>query len=184
MRIADFGLRIALITALPVVGSAAAPNFSPTFSKDVAPIFNKNCAGCHRPGEVAPMSLLSYKDVRPWVKSIREKVASRTMPPWTADRRYGKFVGERGLTQEEIHTIQAWVDGGAREGDPKDLPSAPRFPSGWQIGQPDAVFEVAEEYNVPAAGVIEYQHYVVPTNFSEDKFVQAAEIRTDRKSVV
>jgi hypothetical protein len=180
LRISDFGLRIALIGAVAVLANAEAP----TYSKDVAPILNKNCAGCHRPGEVAPMSLLSYKDVRPWVKSIREKVASRTMPPWTADRRYGKFVGERGLSAAEISTIEAWIDGGAREGSSKDLPAAPQFPSGWQLGQPDKVFEVAEEYQVPASGVIEYQHYVVPTNFTEDRFVQAAEIRTNHPELV
>ena len=93
-----------------------------TFSKDVAPIFFRNCASCHRPGELAPMSLLSYKDARPWARSIKEKVVTRQMPPWHADPQYGHFANEARLTQQEIDTITAWVDGGAKEGSPKDLP--------------------------------------------------------------
>ncbi len=87
-----------------------------TFTKDIAPIFFKNCAECHRAGEAAPFSVMSYKDVRPWAKSIREKVASREMPPWHADAVYGHFKNDRRLTQKEIDTINAWVDGGAAEG--------------------------------------------------------------------
>ena len=98
-----------------------------TFSKDVAPIFFKNCAECHRAGESAPFSVLSYKDVRPWAKSIREKVANRTMPPWHADPHFGEFQNNRTLSQPEIDKILAWVDGGAAEGDPKDMPAAPKF---------------------------------------------------------
>ncbi len=180
-----------LLGLVAVVGVAtipawagAKPGTSPTFSKDVAPILYKNCAGCHRPGEVAPMSLMNYKETRPWVKSIREKVAGRTMPPWPLDRAYGKFAGERGLTSEEINTIVSWVDSGAREGDPKDVPAPPSFPAGWQLGKPDAVFEVAEDYAVPAQGVVEYQHFVVPTGFTEDKWVQAAEIRSNHIELV
>src|SRR5215475_7215567 len=98
-----------------------------TFTKDVAPILFKNCAQCHRPDDIAPFSVLSYKDVRPWAKSIREKVISRKMPPWGADPRHGEFSNEARLKQSEIDTIVAWVDGGAKEGDPKDMPPAPDF---------------------------------------------------------
>jgi len=86
-----------------------------TFSKDVAPIFYKNCAGCHRPGEIAPMSLLTYKDARPWAKSIRDKVANREMPPWHADPNHGEWMNDRRITDEAINTILAWVNSGARE---------------------------------------------------------------------
>ncbi|MDQ3011625.1 MAG: heme-binding domain-containing protein, partial [Acidobacteriota bacterium] len=106
-----------------------------TFTKDVAPIFFKSCAECHRAGEAAPFSVMSYKDVRPWAKSIREQVASKQMPPWHADPKHsGHFQNDRSLTQTEIDTITAWVDGGAAEGNAKDLPPAPKFVEGWRIG--------------------------------------------------
>src|SRR5574341_1002362 len=107
-----------------------------TFSKDVAPIFFKNCAECHRAGEAAPFSALSYKEVRPWAKSIREKVVSREMPPWHADPHYQQFSNDRRLTQKDIDTITAWVEGGAKEGNPKDMPTAPKYTDGWIIGKP------------------------------------------------
>ncbi|MCI0339287.1 MAG: cytochrome c [Acidobacteria bacterium] len=136
-----FTLIILLSAALLVLPASSAntdrkEKEAVTFTKDVAPIFFKNCAACHRPGEAAPMSLLSYKDARPWAKSIREKVVNREMPPWHADSRHGEFKNERRLTQAEISTIVAWVDGGAREGDTRDLPPAPKFVEGWGIGQP------------------------------------------------
>ena len=116
-----------------------------TFSRDVAPILFKNCADCHRPGELAPMSLLSFKDARPWARSIREKVVSRVMPPWHADPHFGKFGNDKRLTQQEIDTIAAWVDQGAKEGNPKDLPRAPAYAEGWKIGKPDVVLTMQEE---------------------------------------
>src|SRR5687768_11929770 len=114
----------------------------PTFSRDVAPIMFAKCASCHRPGEVAPMPLLSFKDARPWAGAIKQKVASRAMPPWHADRQYGNFTNNLSLSDREIDTIVRWVDGGAREGDPAALPKLPAFTDGWQIGRPDAVFEM------------------------------------------
>src|ERR671931_258993 len=135
--------------ALPAINASGGDKPAPknvTFNKDVAPIFFKNCAECHRAGEIAPFSALSYKDVRPWAKSIREKVANRTMPPWHADPHYGEVKNDRRLTQAEIDTILAWVDGGAKEGDPKELPPAPKFTEGWSIGTPDLVIQIPEEY--------------------------------------
>ncbi|HEY6334205.1 MAG TPA: thiol-disulfide isomerase [Blastocatellia bacterium] len=155
-----------------------------TFNKDVAPIFYKNCAQCHRPGEVAPMSLMTYKDARPWARSIREKVATQQMPPGLADPHYGEFSNDRRLTQDQIDIVTAWVDQGAKEGDPKDLPAQPEFADGWNIGKPDAVFYLPQEYSVPASGVVEYKYFNVPTNFTEDRWIQAAEIRPGNRAVV
>src|ERR1041384_6589989 len=148
-----------------------------TFSKDIAPIFYKNCVGCHRPGEIAPMSLISYKEVRPWAKSIREKVTTREMPPWHLDSHYGKWENDRRMTQKEIDAIVAWIDGGAQEGNPKDLPPPPKLASGWQIGEPDVVFQMPAEYTVPAEGAVPYQYFRVPTNFKEDRYITAMEAR-------
>lgn len=149
----------------------------PTFSRDVAPIFYAKCASCHRPGEVAPMSLLSFRDARPWARAIQEKVTTREMPPWHADRRYGVFRNDLSLTPAEIETISAWVAAGAREGDPAQLPPPPAFTEGWRIGVPDVVFEMPVDYRVPAAGTVEYQYFDVPTGFTEDRWMQAGEAR-------
>src|SRR5689334_1139056 len=126
--------------------TAAADSTGPTFAKDVAPIMFNKCATCHRPGEVAPMSLLSYNDARPWASAIKQKVSTRAMPPWHADPAHGTFRNDLRLNDKEIDTIVRWVDGGAREGDPSALPALPKFPEGWQIGKPDVVFEMAQDF--------------------------------------
>jgi uncharacterized protein DUF3471 len=154
-----------------------------TFTKDVAPIFFNNCAECHRPGEGAPFSALSFKEVRPWAKSIREKVANRQMPPWHADPHYGEFKNNRALSQKEIDTIVAWVDGGAKEGDVKDLPPAPKFADGWNIGQPELVIQIPEEYTYKP-GVDEYQYFDVDPKFTEDKYVTNVEARPGNRKIV
>src|SRR5712692_6989450 len=108
-----------------------------TFNKDVLPILQKNCQTCHRPGQIGPFSMLSYKETRPWAKAIKTAVVSKTMPPWLADSRYGHFDNDRSLRPSEIDTIVAWVDNGGAEGDPKDAPAPVQWaPAGWQI-QPD-----------------------------------------------
>ncbi|MFZ4628145.1 MAG: thiol-disulfide isomerase [Blastocatellia bacterium] len=156
-----------------------------TFSRDVAPILYGRCAECHRPGETAPMSLLSYRDVRPWAKSIREKVVSREMPPWYADPNHGDFINEARLTSEEIETLRQWVDGGAKEGNPKDLPPVPKPRTGeWRNGEPDVVLSMSEAVEIPAEGTVPYKYFAVPTNFTEDKYVQFAEIKRGAPSVV
>jgi hypothetical protein len=157
---------------------------SVTFSKDVAPILYKNCVRCHRPDEIAPMSLITYKQVRPWARSIREKVISREMPPWSADRHYGKFSNDVALSQQEIDTIAAWVDQGANEGNAKDMPAVPNFTDGWKIGKPDVVLTMPEEYTIAAEGSDEYINLTIPTNFKEDVWVQAAEIHPGNKRIV
>jgi mono/diheme cytochrome c family protein len=161
---------------------SAAPEV--TFNKDVAPIFFKNCAECHRPGESAPFSALTYKDARPWAKSIREKVLSREMPPWHADAQTGEWSNDRRLTLEQIETIKTWVDQGAKEGDPKALPPAPKFIDGWTIGKPDLVLTMPQEFTLEASGPDEYQYFEIETNFSEDKYVQMSEARPGNRKIV
>jgi hypothetical protein len=170
-----------LLVSGPTVTTTSENNV--TFTKDVAPIFYKNCTGCHRPGEIAPMSLLTYNDARPWAKSIREKVANRDMPPWHADPKYGEWRNDRRISQEAINTILAWVNNGAKEGDPKDLPPMPEYTHGWRIGKPDQTFS-APEQSVPAEGVVDYQYLSVPTNFKEDHYITSAEIRSSAHAVV
>ncbi len=155
-----------------------------TFTKDVAPILYKSCAECHRPGEIAPMSLLSYQEARPWARSIRERVVERSMPPWSADPKYGHWANDPRLSQKEIDTIVEWVNAGAPKGDDKDLPPTPKFTDGWTIGTPDVVLEMQQEYTVPADGTIPYLYFTMPTGFTEDKWIQAMEIRPGNRSVV
>jgi hypothetical protein len=163
-------------------GQSAPAN--PTYTKDVAPILFKNCTSCHRPGEIAPMSLLTYEDVRPHAKDIRDEVSEGHMPPWHADAPKGTFLNERGLTDAEKKVLIAWANTGATRGDPKDLPPAPVYPEGWAIGKPDVVFEMQEDYEVPAEGVIEYEYFYLPTNFTEPKWIQAIELRPGNREVV
>jgi hypothetical protein len=169
---------------LSLESSGATSAATVMYSKDVAPIIQKNCVVCHRPGEVAPMSFTSYKEVRPWAKAIREKVVTRAMPPWFADPAHGEFSNDPRLSQKDIDTLVAWVEGGAKEGDPNDSPPNPKFTEGWQIGKPDVVLSMPVEYGVPAEGVIPYKYFAVPTNFTEDRYVQFAEIRQGNRRIV
>ncbi|HSO74324.1 MAG TPA: DUF3471 domain-containing protein [Blastocatellia bacterium] len=180
----SLALFICLVASTSIQASDAKKSAPVTFSKDVAPILFKNCADCHRPGELAPMSLLSFKEARPWARSIREKVVSRVMPPWHADEKYGKFGNDKRLSQQEIDTIAAWVDQGAKEGNPRDLPPAPTYADGWKIGKPDVVLTMQEEYTLAAAGSDEYINFTIPTSFKEDVWVQAAEVHPGNKRVV
>ena len=161
---------------------AAAPQV--TFHKDVEPILQKHCQECHRPGEIAPFSLLSYKDARPWAKAMRADILTKKMPPWFADPKYGHFVNDRSLSAEEVATLVSWVDTGAREGDMKDAPKALAFVDGWNIQKPDVVLGMSEAFHLPAKGDIPYQYVVLPTQFTEDKWVQMAEARPSDRSVV
>src|ERR1700738_805468 len=157
---------------------------TPVFSKDIAPILYQHCASCHRAGQIAPMSLLSYDEVRPWAASIREKVATGAMPPWHSVAPSGQFSNDRRLGDAGKELILRWVAAGAPKGNVKDLPPLPAFTENWQIGKPDAVIRMPEPYIVPASGVIAYQNFTVPTNFTEDKWVQAIEVRPGARSVV
>jgi hypothetical protein len=130
------------------------------------------------------MSLLTYQEVRPWARSIRERVLEGSMPPWSADPKYGHWANDPRLSQEEKDTISNWVVAGAPKGDDKDLPPVPKFTEGWTIGKPDVVIEMPEEYTVPADGTVPYLYFSMPTNFTEDKWIQAMEIRPGNRSVV
>ena len=182
-RYGAFAFIICSFFAMGVFASGPAET-KVTFTKDVAPIFYNRCVECHRAGEVAPMALISYNDARPWAKAIRQKVVDRSMPPWLASAENAHFKNERRLSQKEIDTITAWVDAGAPKGSDADLPAPPKFEQGWAIGKPDAVISLDEEVAVPAEGVIPYKYLTVQTNFNEDKWVQAAELRAGNRKVV
>ena len=155
-----------------------------TFNKDVLPVLQKNCQTCHRPGEIGPMPLLTYEGTRPWAKSIRAAVLSRKMPPWFADPRYGHFANDRSLSQSDINTLAAWADAGAPEGNSKDKPAPVEWREGWNIPTPDLVVEMPVEVEVPAKGTVEYTYMIVPTGFTEDKWVQDLEVRPGNRAVV
>jgi hypothetical protein len=175
-----------LLALCVVVSAAMAATNSPstvTFNKDVLPILQKNCQTCHRPGEVAPMPLLNYKETRPWAKAIKTAVATRKMPPWFADPGYGHFTNERRLTDAEIATLVSWVDNGAAEGDAKDAPAPLKWREGWNI-QPDIIVEMPVAFDVPATGILDYDYFVVKTNFPEDLWVKAVELRPGDRRVI
>ncbi len=178
-----FALLVAGLLTVLLLVSAQTPAV-PTFSKDVAPILYKNCVSCHRPGEIAPMSLLTYEQARPYARSIVQHIQLGTMPPWHAEAPAGIFANERRLSAEDKQTLIQWANGSAPQGDSKDLPPLPVFPEGWTIGTPDAIVAMTKPYDVPATGTIDYQYFSIPTAFSEDKWVQAIEIRPGVRSVV
>src|SRR5229473_1941868 len=134
-------LFLLLVFALPSLASV-------TFTKDVAPIFYKHCVSCHRPNDIAPMSLLTYKLARPWAQAVKEAVLTRKMPPWHADPKYGTFANDARLSDDEIGKIKEWADSGAAEGDPKDMPAAPVSSDEWRLGKPDVIFQIPEDHVV------------------------------------
>ena len=162
-----------------------APKAEPvTFHRDVLPILQKNCQNCHRKGEIAPMSFLSYQETRPWAKAIRTAVVTRKMPPWLSDPHYGKFANDRSLSEMEIRKLTEWADSGAPEGNPKDAPKPVEFATGWAIGMPDLILEMPKEFEVPASGELPYQYILFPSGLTEDKWVEKIEIRPGNRAVV
>jgi mono/diheme cytochrome c family protein len=178
-------MRVILVSfALGLVAPALAAAAPPTFSKDVAPILYKNCVECHRPNAMAPMSLVTYEDARPWARAVKQKVVAREMPPWGADPAIGTFANDPSLKQAEIDIISAWVDGGAPMGNAADLPPAPAFTDGWSIGKPDLIFKMQQSFTVPADGTVPYTYVTIPTNLKEDIWIRGVELRpTDRRVV-
>jgi hypothetical protein len=177
------GAILALVATMVVPAIPAAAADSPTFNKDVLPILQKNCQSCHRPGQIAPMSLLTYKDARPWARAIKNAVVSRKMPPWFADPQYSHFRNDRTLAQTDIDVLTGWVDTGAPEGDPKDAPVPITWPEkGWQI-KPDIIVDLPE-FKVPANGVVEWTDITIPGPFKEDTWITSMEILPDNPQVV
>ena len=173
-------LVVSALLLAPVVASAQ----TPTFTRDVAPILYAKCVECHRASMFAPMSLVKYDEARPWAKAIRTRVAARTMPPWGADPAHGVFKNDPRLSDKEVATILAWVDGGAPKGDDKDLPKLPDMAEGWTIGKPDAVFAMQEPFKIPATGTVDYQYLRIPVNNAEDKWIGAIEIKPEARAHV
>jgi hypothetical protein len=176
----NLGLAISLLLAF-VAQAAARPA---TWCRDVAPIVQRSCQGCHRPGQIGPFYLLTYRDASAWSAMIAETVERRRMPPWQADRRHGRFANDLGLTDAERATILAWVRDGCPEGDPSDLPPPRTFTDGWQIPSPDLVLSIPEPFTVPADGIVPYQYFEVDPGFREDRWVRACEIRPTNRKVV
>jgi len=172
-----------LLSGSLAISSVALAADAPTFYRDVLPILQNNCQTCHRAGEVAPMSLISYEDARPWARSIKTKTTAKQMPPWFADAEFGLFANERKLTDKQIETLAAWADAGAPAGNPKDAPPMKHFEDGWNI-KPDVVVEMPKPFELPASGTINYKYIVVKTNFKEDMWVVAAEMRPGNAKVL
>jgi hypothetical protein len=175
------GVAVSILMALP----AALPGAETTFYRDVLPVLQARCQSCHRPDEIGPMPLLTYAQTRPWAKAIKEAVLSKRMPPWFADPHYGEFSNDLSLSAGEIRSLVAWVDGGAREGKASDAPKSPAtLADGWRIPKPDAVFQIPEEIHIPQSGIVNYMYIAVPTGFTEDHWVEMAEVRPTNRTVV
>jgi hypothetical protein len=168
----QFGVLCFLLGLVPT--AVAAP---PTFYRDVLPILERRCQNCHRLGEIAPMSLVTYAETRPWARAIREAVLSKKMPPWFADSHVGRFANDPSLAPEEVRTLVSWVDGKAPAGDPRTASAPRRWTPGWNISEPDHVVAMSTPVTIPAQGDVEYTFEIVPTGFTEDRWVQMLEIR-------
>jgi peroxiredoxin len=181
------------VATTPVAGCLISRTITPktsgtiTYSNQVVRILQKNCQECHRPSQIGPFSLLTYRQAVAWSETIREVIQDQRMPPWYADPKYGKFVNDRSLSRADRETLLAWIDQGCPKGDDKDLPPRRVFAEGWSIGQPDAVFTMTEAFDVPAdmpKGGIPYKYVSVETNLTEDKWVERAEARGGISEVV
>lgn len=164
--------------------AASASDGAVTYYRDVAPIIQTQCQGCHRPNEVGPFALMNYRQATRWGEDIKEYTQNRKMPPWKPTQEHGSFRDERGLTNKEIETLAKWVDSGMKEGEPKDAPPPRQYPEGWQLGEPDLVLTVPEEMTIGATGKDLFRVFVLPTGLTEDKFVSAIEVRPGNKRVV
>jgi peroxiredoxin len=157
---------------------------SVTFHKDIAPILQKNCQACHRPGEVGPFSLMTYKQAVTWAEDIKDYTASKKMPPWKPTEAAYPFHNERKLTDAEIKTLAAWVDGGTPEGNPKDAPPPAKWSDQWALGTPDLILTPGEDFHLGASGPDTFRCYVMPTNLPEDKFIIGYEVKPGNPRIV
>ena len=156
----------------------------PVFYRDVLPLLQEKCMECHRAGGAAKPVFGAYRGTRPWAKAIRASVVTGRMPPWFADPCCGKFSNDRSLSTQQKKTLVDWVDSGASAGDTSDAPAAREWPTGWSIGTPDRVLTLPQSFRVPARGELEYQYFVLPTGFTEDKWVQASEVLPGAAGVI
>jgi Flp pilus assembly protein TadD len=170
-----------LVLAVAMAGQPAPPV---TFSKHVAPIIWRRCAGCHRPGEIGPFSLLTYADVKQRATMIAQVTERRIMPPWKPVPGTGEFLDSRALTDDEIRTIARWVAEGATEGEPSDLPPMPQWSSDWQFGTPDLIVTMADAYEVPSTGPDVFRTFVMPIPTGTPRFVRAIEFRPGNARVL
>ncbi len=166
------------------VAAASAADSTPTFTRDVFPILEKTCIQCHRAGEMAPMPLTTYEEVRPWAAAIRQAVLLRKMPPWYADAPLGHFANDWRLTPQEIDTIKRWADGRAPQGDPSQMPPPRHFAEGWLNGQPNLVLSVPHPVEIPAQGNDLHLSFVFEHEFDQDTWVSGFEIRPEVRKVV
>ncbi len=174
------------LSASPVTHAQAPAAQAPTFNKDVLPIVQRSCQTCHRPGTHAPMSLLNYRDARPWARSIKQKVTSREMPPWHIDRSIGDYLDDPSLSDKEVALIAAWVDGGAAEGRASDAPAPRTFSSSteWTYGQPDLIVRMAKGFKIPADGPDFIPEEHVDPGLTEDRYVKWVQIIPDAHRAV
>jgi hypothetical protein len=169
-----------VVTDAVVAQSGATPTI--TFYKDVAPLLQKNCETCHRPGQIAPMTFQTYESARPWARAIKAAVLSKKMPPWFADSASGHILNDRSLKAAEIDTLVTWADAGAPAGNPNDAPRPITWPDGgWQI-KPDLIVN-GPTYDVPARGIVEWTWIIVPGNFKEDTWVTSVEVKPSEPAV-
>ena len=175
---------LASLVLLSALCASAADNAVPTYNKDIAPILYKNCAMCHRPGEVAPFSLLTYLDAKKRAAQIASITRSRVMPPWKAEPGYGDFKDARRLSDQQIALITQWAGNGAPEGNPADKPAPPQFPEGWQLGKPDQILSWPAKFSVPAEGPDQFRCFVIPMNLDHDVYIGATEFRPDNRRTV
>ncbi len=173
------------VIGLALLGATLQPSVPRvTFTETIAPILYTNCVTCHRPGEAAPFSLITYKDAKMRATLIARATKSRYMPPWHVARGYGEFVGERRLTDAQIAAFDQWVKQGTPRGDAAKMPKLPAFTDGWQLGTPDLVLEMPAGFDVPAGGPDLFRNFAIPTKLTEDKWVRAVEYRPSARKVV
>jgi mono/diheme cytochrome c family protein len=177
-------LVLAIGLAAPVRAQAPTAKRPPTFTEDIAPLVFQNCTSCHRPGEAAPFALMNYADVKKRARNLLSAVEDRYMPPWHPEAGYGSFRHEMRLTDPQIATLREWVKTGMPEGPADKLPALPKFPEGWQLGEPDLVVRTLGAFEVPASGRDIYRNFAIPLGLTEDRWITAIEVRPEARTVL
>jgi len=178
--VAVHGIIALLATLIPNIASAGQDDVQPTFTKDVLPILQRSCQQCHRPGTAAPMSLLTYDDVRPWARSIKDRVTRRQMPPWHLDRGIGTYLDDPSLSDKEIAVVASWVDNGAPRGNSKDAPPPLKLDNlnEWAFGEPDLIVSMKNGFQIPAEGADFYPSEIVDSGLTEDRYMKWVQVLT------